>query len=122
MIRYLLIEVFGDEGVQNGAENAAAALIRHLSQGQQVEVAQQTVSDGVTATPWGSHGCHKLSVNDLLEGTGRPPLIPALQPKHTSSGFAKFVVSSTLWFNPALPKRTHRLLLRLGLLVYMQVW
>ena len=75
----LLIEVLGHERAQNGCENAPATLIRHVSHGEHVKVAQQAVGDGVAATPRGTHGRHKLGVNDLLEGTWGSPFIPALQ-------------------------------------------
>ena len=51
-------------------------------------MAQEAVGDGVAATPRGSHGSHKLGVNDLLEGTWRPPFIPSLQANHAHLGSA----------------------------------
>ena len=76
---YLFVEVLVYKRVQNGGEDASAALIGHVSHGQQVEVTQQAVGNGVAATPRGSHSSHELGVNNLFEGTWRPPLIPTLQ-------------------------------------------
>ena len=78
-VRHLLAEVLVCKRAQDGREDAAAAFIGHVSHGQQVEVAQQAVGDGVTPAPWGPHGRHKLGVNDLLEGAWWPPFIPSLQ-------------------------------------------
>lgn len=75
----LFVEVLGHKRAQNGREDAPAALIRHVGHGEHVEVAQQAVGDGVAATPGGPHGCHKLGINDLLEGAWRASLIPSLQ-------------------------------------------
>ena len=78
MTRHLFTEMPRHEGAQNGGEDTAAAVVRHVGHCQQAEVAQQAVGDGVAAAPWGPHGCNKLGVDDLLKGTGRPPLIPTL--------------------------------------------
>ena len=81
----LFIEVLGRKRAQNGCEDAPATLIRHIGHGEHVEVAQQAVRDGVAATPRGTHGRHKLGVNDLLEGTWGSPFIPPLQVTHMYS-------------------------------------
>ena len=78
LVRHLLVEVLVHKRAQDGGEDAAAAFIRHVSHGQQVEVAQHAVGDGVTPAPWGPHGRHKLGVNDLLESAWWPPFIPSL--------------------------------------------
>jgi len=88
-VRHLLIEVFVHKRAQDSGENAAAAFVRHVSHGQQVEVAQQAVGDGVAPAPWGPHGRHKLGVNDLLESAWRPPFIPSLQ--HCTCSFGSFL-------------------------------
>ncbi len=78
-VRHLLVEVLVHKRAQDGREDAAAAFIGQVSHGQEVEVAQQAVGDGVTPAPWGPHGRHKLGVNNLLEGAWWPPFIPSLQ-------------------------------------------
>lgn len=102
-VSHLLSKVPGQEGAQDGGEDATAAVIRHVGHGQQVKVAQEAVGDRVAAPARGAHGSHKLSVNDLLEGTRRLPVIPTLQPKTNSTLCLQLSLNQAPWHDWSQP-------------------
>jgi hypothetical protein len=63
-------------GPQNGGEDAGHRLGAHLGEGDEVEVAQEAVSDRVTPAPRGAHAAHELDVDELAEGAWGLSLVP----------------------------------------------
>mmetsp|Transcript_5672 Transcript_5672/g.19274 ORF Transcript_5672/g.19274 Transcript_5672/m.19274 type:complete len:366 (+) Transcript_5672:5581-6678(+) len=89
-------EVLVEEGGEDGLKDETHALVGHVREGDEVEVTEESVGDGVPPAPWGAHGPDELDVLQRLEHARGlavvPPLVVHPLPQNLDGGLSEVLL------------------------------